>query len=309
MQSENVKEYEMVREEMSSVKDCITKYIGFVLGGSGAAVFLIARMGQNLNKENLQIYDFESGFVCLSLSIIINFVLLILFYKFHSHNRFAGYCKLLNHERHKIVRRSRHIPRRWPFQPTGDSSIFAWEVAVGMLRDQDIKKKLLDVNITIANIDIEKLRECLEGIYGQVENYEKIKILKRGLVILGSAIFGNIKTKSWAFPPLITAMLCVLSFGFFIIGDYYLIKYLRLNYPKDFLGFFALFLIFAVSVSQLVLWYFLAKRLQYLMEGGETVESFFWKFMPIRAAFLNKDNIIPEYLDANLDTPCFEPPA
>ena len=33
MQSENVKEYELVRAEMITVKDCITKYIGFVLAG------------------------------------------------------------------------------------------------------------------------------------------------------------------------------------------------------------------------------------------------------------------------------------
>jgi len=37
MQSENVKEYELIRDEMSTVKDCITRHIGFVLGGSGVA--------------------------------------------------------------------------------------------------------------------------------------------------------------------------------------------------------------------------------------------------------------------------------
>lgn len=88
MQPENVREYEMVRQEMSSVKDCITKYIGFVLGGSGAAIFLIARMGHNTGEKVLIMNDYETCLICYAITTIINFVLLILFYKFHSHNRF-----------------------------------------------------------------------------------------------------------------------------------------------------------------------------------------------------------------------------
>ena len=93
MQRENIKEYELVRHEMLTVKDCITKYISFVLGGVGATVVLLARSGDRSHFSSLEI-----SIMSFSLCIIIDFIMLVLIYKFKSHNRFAGYCKLLTHE-------------------------------------------------------------------------------------------------------------------------------------------------------------------------------------------------------------------
>ena len=89
MQYQNKIEYELVREELLKLKECITSYMGFVIGGSGVAFFGIAAVSKNPGSHEIL------GFSCILLSVIVSLVLYILFYKFNSHNRFAGYCKLL----------------------------------------------------------------------------------------------------------------------------------------------------------------------------------------------------------------------
>ncbi len=55
MQNENEKEFELIRKEMISVKDCITKYLGYIFAGSGAAIYGLARMETpgNINRKSL----------------------------------------------------------------------------------------------------------------------------------------------------------------------------------------------------------------------------------------------------------------
>ena len=92
MQSQNLSEYILVRKELQEVKNCITQYMGFVLGGSS-----LSFIGVWFSRRNGE--DFLApAYISLSLSIIVVLVLVILFYKFNSHNRFAGYRKLLIQE-------------------------------------------------------------------------------------------------------------------------------------------------------------------------------------------------------------------
>lgn len=81
-----------------------------------------------------------------------SFVLLILFYKFYSHNRLAGYCKLLNHERHSMDETKDETKSK-----DGESiSLFAWEICIERLRASDISPKaLLDLLDRIKIKDIE----------------------------------------------------------------------------------------------------------------------------------------------------------
>ncbi len=277
MQSENVEEYKLVRAEMITVKDCITKYIGFVLGGSSAAVYGIALMGKNSDNQLLMMP------VCFAISIIIHFVLLVLFYKFHSHNRFAGYCKLLNHERYNPP-----LP-----QSTKEFSFFAWEVSVDKLRYWDTHQELLNEkkDIKITNMDIEKLKSFLKQMHeNRRENFVK------GFGILWSAILGKGEFRSWAFPPLVVAMFFILSFGFFITGCIFFIKLI----PSISIANLIIILL-AFGGAQGWLWYRYLGKLHALMEGSTTIDAFFWKFMPVRASFLNSHDITPEYLATEID--------
>jgi len=189
MQFENIKEYELVRSEMITVKECITKYLGFALGGTGAAIY-----GRALIRS-LHVDSFALNIIYPALSLIISFVLLILFYKFHSHNRFAGYCKLLSHEKYSTRR---------PLK----TSLISWEIAVEGERSSGIDKEdFFDPIVKAAKIkkinkkDLKKLLKLYSGKKPYIE-----KARYRGIWILLSAIFGNIETRSWAFPPLIVSL-------------------------------------------------------------------------------------------------------
>jgi len=52
MQPENLREYEIIRNEMFTVKDCITKYIGYVFAGFGAAIYGLVRIGFDPQDSN-----------------------------------------------------------------------------------------------------------------------------------------------------------------------------------------------------------------------------------------------------------------
>lgn len=47
-QMQREKELELLRKEMINLKDCITKYLGYVFAGSGAAVYGIGRMDKSI---------------------------------------------------------------------------------------------------------------------------------------------------------------------------------------------------------------------------------------------------------------------
>lgn len=292
MQAKNVKEYESIRAEMLNVKDCITKYVGYVFGGSGAAIYGLSKMEID-----------GIPFVSCMLSLIISFVVVILFYKFQSHNRFAGYCKLLNQERYTIPISQNDTKDE--NKKDNDISFFSWELAVGKLRCLENNPKLLPNLINVIDIKIQNKKNLEEKIK-KIFIDEKGEYLK-GLWILIKALLGKIETSSWAFPPLIVSICFIFSFGFLIGSIWVYIK----NGHSQFLSFFSddfsYFFLF-VALIQLILWFRLIGKLFNLMLGQTRIESFFWKFMPIRAYFLNnvfsEYKIIPSYFDTDdeLDT-------
>ncbi|NWG75029.1 MAG: hypothetical protein HXY24_10550 [Rubrivivax sp.] len=271
MQAENVKEYELIRGEMITVKDCITRYIGYVFGGSGAAIYGMARM------EKTPISYSEMVLIAFSLATIISFVLLILYYKFYSHNRFAGYCKLLNHERYDT--------------PLAYKNFLSWEIAVGRLRDCETDLESyqgLIKKVKIQNLDNKDLQIILEEYIGKNPNKDKNKKLK-GVWFLIKALFGYIKTSSWGFPPYVVAMFCILSFSFLITGIYLTHEFVA-NNPILKIGSYI------VEGAQFLLWRHLSGKLYSLINGTATVNAFYMKFIPIRATFLNEHYIIPKYI-------------
>lgn len=282
MQTQNIKEYELVRDEMLTVKDCITKYIGFVLGGAGAAVFLLVRGG-----DKFQLSSFEISLMSLSFSIIINFVMLILIYKFKSHNRMAGYCKLLSHEKFdsKINKMDRHF--------------IVWELLVDKLRfsyeKTELVDKYLDEMNKIDNPSVEKvnLNIMIRGYIG-----EKKGIFTKGVKIIWSSLkHGKSEARSWAFPPLVSAMFLALSTGFFLLGIIIWIPVSMGEIKLIFLQFIFLIPLSIVAIGvHFYFWWRFIQKLFLLMEGSLTVNAYFLKFIPVRAHFLIMSGITPRYL-------------
>jgi len=119
MQAQNVEEYKAIREELARVRGCVTSYVSFVVLGSGPAFGFLA--GKTSEKTS----DLAMGFAAILLAVVSTLVLFLLSYKFTSHNRYAGYSKLLTHERFTKT----SIP--------ADEDIFLWEICLDKLRASD----------------------------------------------------------------------------------------------------------------------------------------------------------------------------
>jgi hypothetical protein len=295
MECGNLKEYEFVRAEMLTVKDCITKYVGFALAGSAAAIYGMARI-ISYNREGLALAVIPSA-----LSLIISFVLLILFYKFYSHNRFAGYCKMLTHEKHHKPPVSATGPTPSPASVSPETARFLyWEIAVEKDRLSGIRGKeeafisVVD-KVSIFGIDKEKLKKLLRQYLGSDPKIDKSRFLK-GAKILLFAIVGRTEARSWAYPPLIVSLFFFISSGFLGVGWYQIYKGNQLSSP-DFSP--SLLILISITVAQFLLWAHFIGKLHSLMNGSETLSAFFWKFIPARALFLNGYGITPEYIETN----------
>lgn len=283
MNSHNQIEYEMIRKEMTNLKDCITTYIGFVIGGSGVVFLTIATANKIMSKEDI-VASYDTHALALFLfSLIINLVLAILFYKFNSHNRYAGYCKLLNQEE-VFFQNNNNNKEESPYH------IVAWESCMDALRDTDLENnfvKGLIEEIEIEPFDNETIRDCFLSLSGPTPSIDRDKE-KGGYKVLIEALRGQIKTRSWQFPMFVTIIFLVLNLIFFVGGFYYLTTYFS-TYPGN---SFRTTFVFASSVMILccnsLMWKGFLGKLHNLMIGSSTVESFCWKFLPIRHRYIKQ---------------------
>ncbi|MFZ3136769.1 MAG: hypothetical protein WA126_05180 [Thermodesulfovibrionales bacterium] len=79
MINRNVEEYKLIRKEMINLKDCITKYIGYVFAGSGAMIYGLAkteRYAAPLSTAQTNVgpspFSAEVVFISASFSILIS---------------------------------------------------------------------------------------------------------------------------------------------------------------------------------------------------------------------------------------------
>lgn len=279
MQQQNLHEYEFIRKEMKELKTCITTYTGFVLGGS-----IVALLGSSLilkeGKSNIiiNIYFFIA-------SIIVSIVLKILFYKFNSHNRHSGYCKLLNQE---------------DISYSGTATqLFSWEICLAKLREFDEKYNKKDSDPQPNSITFkQQLEENIELVKDNelcTDYDKKIKQIYTRESGLYRALYGfklvletyiNIaKVRSWAFPLYITA--AFLTINIFLISMGYF-KPIDLQNTEWTNSYFTLNMALGVTLFvQTIMWYHLLKRLYDLTMGIRTIESYCLKFLPFRCRYVN----------------------
>jgi hypothetical protein len=176
MQPENIDEYKVVREEMLRLKDCMTNYVGMALAGAGAAIAAFAVL-PNRNPPTLALS-------ALALALIITLILNVLIYKFHSHNRYAAYCKLLAQE-HWI-----RAQRTGPF--------YLWELLLSELRLFSIEQKK-------SRRQSERRRHPFKGVS-----------------LLWNALFHGARNWStWEFPFYVVAIFFALVLLFFSASVYF----------------------------------------------------------------------------------------
>lgn len=285
MHLDSVKEYEFVRREMDNLKSCVTTYVGFVIGGVGAAIFGFAKFapGGPLNVHGI-------AYSSLALAVIVTFVLSILLYKFNSHNRFAGYCIVLSHE-HLAYPKPRARLRRFRSRTgrTQPPTPLTWEIAIGQLRAADLSNVWPAGQIDrlgLNRIDEKRLCQVLAYYTGGARASDRWRFL-RGLYQLVGALFGLTGTRSWGFPPVVVAIFLMISAG--LLGTGMTLSYVVGNDQVLFA------LAYVITALHLVVWCRVVCKFHDMMSGSATTVAFAWRFLPIRANLLIKHGLKPTF--------------
>ena len=275
MEISNSEEYKLIRDEMQNLKNCITTYLGFVLGGSGLAL---------LGFYTIENYEtkFETiAFISLILAITVSLVLYIIFYKFNSHNRYAGYCKLLNQEQLFIHKENPELEK---------TDFNSWEICIDRLRLSDFEfspfQDLLPTLVKDGLITNDQEQKIID-ISGTRKESDKHKF-RRGLRIIFRIFIGNTQTKSWQFPLFVVGVFLSLSAIHITFSLYSMYK----TYPffnDQFIfedTYFNLIVYFILFVIFINIWIAYVGKLYNLMCGSATINAYCWKFLPSRYAFI-----------------------
>ena len=269
---------------MQSIKDCITNYMGFTVGGTAAAI------GALLAVDPLKVSHELLCIGALVLASIATLLLCILIYKFNSHNRYAGYCKLLSHERYALDKDSEGKIADWKSDWT---ALHAWEVCMDRLRESDRDITVLLYPPALKNVkglisdELEKKLKKLDRIDG----LDKLGHFSGGVsLILKSPFSAAEGAESWLFPVYVVTVFAAitavfLSYALYLICDGYA-------------GYLVTWANAANSIliaCLLMAWKRVFLAVSVIMKGRGTVDSFCWRFIPIRYRLLEDCGALKEY--------------
>jgi hypothetical protein len=213
MKKQNISEYKIIQQEILSLKSCITNYVGYLIGGTGASLVGFAAAAKDIgNYLNI-------AFAAASLSIVVSVLLLITFYKFTAHNRFAGYSQLLVSEN---LTEDNQIKEGSNKENEDTLEVYSWyycrsQICYSDLRPEHYLKMANKCNFNIkvlspnkplntslsTHLSSDEYKKNLISILTDISGkYPKIDINKKieGWKILFSSLKGRVKTVSWSFP-------------------------------------------------------------------------------------------------------------
>jgi hypothetical protein len=269
MQPQNVDEYKAIREELARLRNCMTSYVGFVVLGSAPAFGFLADKATDY-KQHLAM-----AIVAILLSIIAVLILFLLSYKFTSHNRYAGYSKLLAHERFE--------------GPESPKDIFLWEICLDKLRaweceagranEFDYWKGIKQWHIVQKPVD-----DAYKDQRDRVENWYQ----RRGWGLL--AFGGRDTSGSWRLPLYESRIFGAISLAFVVFAAYFLKSAINPPFFSNAVGSLGFWIVIALCALLITLWAKFVSKLDRQMRGNETVEAFCCKFLPIRVQLLHELN-------------------
>lgn len=247
-----LKEYDYLKSEITEIKSWINKYIGYVIGVSGITTILAKYLITPENSEQLSSHSSEVEFtpfasiLVLVAMIIITFLFDILWYKFKSHNKLAGYMQLLSQEIGlyeltndiKFDKKKIYLKKETPSIPSKcEEDLITWEFVMSRLNDiskNETKERILKstkhsyYTFKLANnyspeklgndfIQLDKLfyRNC---IIPQFSNNKMISI--RQIVINFFSIFTGYKMRKFS---------CNIDEKYFPVGWSYPLKLIQLG--------------------------------------------------------------------------------
>jgi len=263
MQPQNVAEYTAIREELTTLKNCITNYVGFVVAGSATAFWGLAGRASEKGPERLAMAT-----MAMLLAIVSVLILFVLSYKFTSHNRYVGYSKLLTHE--KFLQ---GVP--------ADIDIFSWEICLDWLRAADFDPNPLLIDCDALGKAIKSagnLRAEVAPYLGPSASRDQSSMQKGAALLVWRS--SREDSGSWWFPLYVTRIFAAIDVVFISFAIYFFF------FPLSKYWYFCIF-IFLFS-ALILLWMKFLSKLHKQMGGSETIEAFCWKFVPIRVKFLRE---------------------
>ncbi|MHC4340738.1 MAG: hypothetical protein ACYSX0_11075 [Planctomycetota bacterium] len=267
---DNTEEYKLVRDELQNLRNCVTTFVGFVLAGSAAAFLLVGRSARDAGGE--------LGLVSLGLGLLLFCVVSLLLYKFNSHNRYAGYCKLLAQERLVTADEGERRPR--------PGALLAWEICMDQLRKSDLGtidlvKQAQAVAPRIVGLKAGSLVERINKLVTDSSGTRPADRanLRRGCAALWQVLTGKgPRSDSWHYPPYVVQIIAILSAIFLVLG---LVFCFSKGTPLHML------IATGLGVLQLLIWGAALQKLGALSNGSATVDNLCWRFVPIRFEFVH----------------------
>lgn len=285
MQQQNIREYGYMRDEVSYIKQCITTYISFLLGGSGAALFAF-----NIATRAGDAATLIVSMTAFGMSVLIGLLFIIVQYKFNSHNRGAGYLKLLSHERISLSGLDVETHKKYE-----NVDFIGWEICIDRLRDSILAKTPASQQlkeIGIHDVDLPNLEKALSHLTDNITTESKTRL---GLRIWRSSFQNKARTKSWGYPIYVTQVFSVVTFLFYMIGAVFAFDVLvsagETTPHKITVGVTWLL----ITVLQISAWRYHFAMMYKLLQGNNTVDAYCLQLLPMRTQFLNSMDLSPSY--------------
>ena len=300
MLTENVKEYELISAELHSIRNCITSYISYLIGSSGIGVCIISYF------KTLQISHSLSLFITVSTTLVISAMHYILIYKYNSHNRYAGYLRLISQE---ISLAS--IKKKNGREQKKIEHLICWELCVSMLNNaskrkgfpekywRDILKFRMAQNGMVLSFknDPEKIKKVLVSKWNDL-NFACPRIDKhafwRGISLLISGIIKRDNSKSWKYPLYTSYVVIIFNLYYLALSGYCFWAYTTSTTLAE-LSYVIVTGYFVILAVILTIWQRNVVEMYRLMLGSKTVDAFCWKFLQYRIEAVNQYGLVPTY--------------
>ncbi len=278
MQKANIDEYKELRREISMLKNCITTYVGFVFLVVSTAVWQLARAVPTRPDHTMSL-------VALVTCVGLNIVLFLLLYKFNSHNRYCGYCKLLEQE---------------VFAGGGvedDDTVFLWETCLDKLRQSDFWKRGLVSEIQSYKGEYpskDTLLEMAPRYSGVAPSDDEPRYRDGWRLLLGSE---HEERGTWQFPLHVVRIFAAIDLGLIALSIVLFVPKDNARSVQHYIAshLHSSLLWLAFFVLLLLLWRSLLAKLYRQMQGSQTVDAFCWKFVAIRNRVLRDLGLASHY--------------
>jgi len=296
----SIKEFELLKIDIGEIKKQINVYFGFIIGTNGLFISLAFILYQNEKNDSLVNIYFVMSLAIINLMLLYN----IIRYKFSSHNKMAGYLRLLSLEcNYHQDKRHKHISIE-----NNSNDLYCWEYI--MFRNDSLtyykdfpKKKILKLNFDFEpnnkkqakkyKLSYEKVRlQFLEKIvFDNKSNYSFLRDFYKIIMICRLFLFNDkyhkYRLTSWKFIENIfnsfLVIYCVL-----IAGSIFLLFKSCFLHTTDYI-----FLI--IVMTSLPFLYYFFFNVKQLLRHNKSSDFYFWSLLPFRVEYLNKYGIKPIY--------------